>query len=218
MAKMPKFLLWCLCMVAIKGSPISIIVPLEDDIYRLPEGLLEVDSYTLKLTLLEDIFTTNVFAGDLYIKFQMLQDAEEIKLHANGIEFLEAELIDNDNSVVISIENNGNFEIDSLTDFFTVVPSESFESGKNYTLHFEYRAQLRTNQLSGLYKSTYTTSSGEIKPLATTQFQATDARKAFPCFDEPSFKAVFHITIIHPSIYNAIANTPGESSAIEYRS
>lgn len=210
-------LLWCFCVVATKGSPISIIVPREDDIYRLQADLLEVESYTLELTLLDDVFTTNVFSGILDLKFRMLQDAAEIKLHANGIEFLETTLTDNDSDVLISIENNEQFEIDNVTDFFTVASSPGFESGKNYTLHFKYNARLRTTELSGLYKSTYTTSTGEVKPLATTQFQATDARKAFPCFDEPFFKATFHITIIHPSIYNAIANTPGESTPIEYK-
>jgi len=47
--------------------------------------------------------------------------------------------------------------------------------------------------------------------LATTQFEATNARSAFPCFDEPVFKAVFHITVVHDVSHKALSNMPLES-------
>lgn len=60
--------------------------------------------------------------------------------------------------------------------------------------------------LRGFYRSRYTLE-GKEKFLATTQFEATDARRAFPCFDEPAQKAVFDVSLIVPSTHTAISNT-----------
>lgn len=191
----------------LSASPVSIIALRDDDPYRLPEGLLQVDFYNLELTLLEDIFTTNTFTGILDLEFTLLQDTNAIKLHGSQLEFTEVTLTD-ENSNVIDLENNGVFTIDSATEFFTIITREALISGQTYNIHFKYRAVLSTTSYYGLYRSSYTTAQGEIKYLATTQLQGTYARRVFPCFDEPSFKARFNIRIIHPADYNAKGNTP----------
>lgn len=66
--------------------------------------------------------------------------------------------------------------------------------------------------LRGFYKSKYEID-GVTKHLATTQFEATDARRAFPCFDEPAQKAVFDVSLIIPGNQTAISNTLPKSIA-----
>ena len=57
---------------------------------------------------------------------------------------------------------------------------------------------------------------GIFRKLLATKFQPTDARKAFPCFDEPQLKAVFKIRIIHPENTVALANFPSVCEKKEF--
>jgi len=63
-----------------------------------------------------------------------------------------------------------------------------------------------TDKLCGFYKSRYKVA-GEDRIMATTQFEPTDARRAFPCFDEPAKKAIFDISLMVPKDFVAISNS-----------
>ena len=64
------------------------------------------------------------------------------------------------------------------------------------------------DQLHGFYRSTYTDDQGVDYTIATTQFENTDARRAFPCWDEPAFKATYQINLTIPSHLAAYSNSP----------
>ena len=64
------------------------------------------------------------------------------------------------------------------------------------------------DRLRGFYRSRYVGADGQERHLATTQFEATEARRAFPCWDEPSLKAAFELTLTLPSDLVAISNMP----------
>lgn len=63
------------------------------------------------------------------------------------------------------------------------------------------------DKLRGFYRSTFTDDSGVVCTIATTQMQSTDCRRAFPCFDEPDFKAVFAIDLTIKSEFLAVSNS-----------
>ena len=77
------------------------------------------------------------------------------------------------------------------------------------TITLEFQGILN-DRLLGFYRSQYK-QNGKTKYLATTQFEAADARRAFPCWDEPEAKATFEISIIADNKFTAISNMPIKS-------
>ena len=66
--------------------------------------------------------------------------------------------------------------------------------------------------MKGIYQSSYEDPSGNVHYMATTQFEAAGARKTFPCFDEPEYKAIFDMTIASKyEEYSATWNMPEAS-------
>ncbi|XP_017320538.2 glutamyl aminopeptidase [Ictalurus punctatus] len=78
-----------------------------------------------------------------------------------------------------------------------------------YILTLQFQGWLN-GSLVGFYKTTYV-EEGEIKKIAATDHEPTDARKSFPCFDEPNKKATFKISITHDQAYEALSNMPVEN-------
>jgi len=70
----------------------------------------------------------------------------------------------------------------------------------------EFEGSLSDN-LAGLYRSFYTNQSGEKRAMAVTQFEPTDARRAFPCMDDPALKAVFQVQVCTHADRLVISNT-----------
>ena len=74
------------------------------------------------------------------------------------------------------------------------------------SLFLEFHGDLN-GTITGFYQTEYTNAAGKKVPMATSKFQPTDARSAFPCFDEPSFKSTFSTTLVRPSEgYVALSN------------
>lgn len=98
-------------------------------------------------------------------------------------------------------------------DFFIFNLTEPLEPGPvSIALEFSYTLR---EQLSGFYRSSYIDANGNKQYLATTQFEATDARRAFPCFDEPALKANFTMHMTHQPRYRAWFNMPSTSNTTD---
>jgi puromycin-sensitive aminopeptidase len=75
------------------------------------------------------------------------------------------------------------------------------------TLRLTFTGTLN-DQLAGFYRSKYAMADGTTGIMAATQFEATDARRAFPCWDEPEWKATFQLSLHVPDGWAAVSNTP----------
>jgi aminopeptidase N len=85
---------------------------------------------------------------------------------------------------------------------------EALPKSSKITLTIDYVGCLN-NQMAGFYRSTYKDFlTGEEKIVASTQFEALDARRAFPCVDEPAAKATFVVTLVVPPQLECFSNMP----------
>ncbi|XP_055638577.1 aminopeptidase N-like isoform X2 [Toxorhynchites rutilus septentrionalis] len=99
-------------------------------------------------------------------------------------------------------------DYDLLNDFLIVRTSGRLRTGNHYRLSIPFESELKS-EVVGYYRSSYIDPDSEQRTwLSATQFQATHARRAFPCFDEPELKATFTISLGHHQRYNALSNMP----------
>ncbi|KAL6254852.1 hypothetical protein P5V15_014191 [Pogonomyrmex californicus] len=164
--------------------------------YRLPTAIKPI-SYDIKLIpKLKDNFK---FKGYITIKALVKRTTNHITLHVGNIEI---------ESVSVNSYNNRRFsyKYDNATAKYTITNPKPFRKGRVIQINFKYNGILTDNSL-GFYKSSYF-ENGQIKWLAATQFQTIYAREAFPCFDEPGFKAKFKFHIARDENYHCLSNMP----------
>ena len=147
------------------------------------------------LTLVPDLAAAR-FAGDVTIHVDVDERTDELVLNAAE---LDIDMVELD-----GVEASWRLEPD--TERLFVTPSGGLGTG-SCTLHVAFRGTLN-DKLRGFYRSTFVDGAGAEHVIATTQMQATDCRRAFPCWDEPEWKAVFGITLVVPKDLLAISNGP----------
>ncbi|HMA48880.1 MAG TPA: M1 family aminopeptidase, partial [Magnetospirillaceae bacterium] len=76
-----------------------------------------------------------------------------------------------------------------------------------HRLSFSYQGKIESNPY-GLYTQSYKTPDGASGRLLSTKFEATDARRMFPCWDEPAFRATFQLSLTGPADWSTISNMP----------
>lgn len=145
--------------------------------------------------------TTLDFTGVVRILLDVHEDTDTIILHAKQMQISNALLLAPEGVRPLGVLEYPRFhQLGLLSDSVLI-------KGRKYEVQLEFAANL-SDSFHGFYKSSYRTSSGEVRSLASTQFEATFARGAFPCFDEPAFKANFTIQIIREPRHIAISNMP----------
>lgn len=168
---------------------------MEIDRYRLPRTVLPS---RYELTLEPDLSAAR-FAGEVAVSVEVKEPVGEIVLNAKELEIDEVWL-EQDGT---RIEASATFETE--TERCLLKLSAVAQPG-SWTLRSRFRGVLN-DKLEGFYRSSFKDASGSERVLATTQFESTDARLAFPCWDEPDLKATFAVTLVVPEGVLALSNS-----------
>jgi len=168
--------------------------------YRLPRSVVP-EHYDLELT--PDLDTAT-FSGTAVIRINVRQPVTEILLNAAELQVSSARLLPD----IGAAPGGGEVEIvarlDEESERLSITVPAPVIAGA-WHLHLEFTGVLN-DKLRGFYRSTFTTADGTPTFLATTQFEPADARRAFPCWDEPDFKATYSVTLVTDERLSAISN------------
>uniref|UniRef100_A0A8C6ZU68 Leucyl and cystinyl aminopeptidase n=1 Tax=Nothoprocta perdicaria TaxID=30464 RepID=A0A8C6ZU68_NOTPE len=154
---------------------------------------------------LQPNLTTLKFTGSVKIVVSIIQVTWKIVLHSSGLNITKATITSAGGSQAKPVEL---LEY-PLHDQIAVMAPEALLVGQNYTLNMEFSANL-SDTYYGFYKISY--EDEKSKWLAATQFEPLAARSAFPCFDEPAFKATFLIKIKRDEQLSTLSNMPKKAT------
>nr|UXX33471.1 aminopeptidase N-like protein [Holotrichia oblita] len=176
--------------------------------YRLPESVIPSEYKVQITTNLGDEGGKFDFYGKVTIDVTCTSPTKNITLHSKNLR------IKKENVHVYPLESKSDKHlkvtgVDHVKndDFLIISLSEALKDGHKYKIEISFDADLEEG-LAGYYKSYYTDKTGKKTWLAVTQFEPSDARRAFPCFDEPAMKAKFKVTLGRTQKYTSISNMP----------
>lgn len=174
------------------------------DPYRLPRHVVPT-RYDIRL---EPDLGNTVFHGQETVTVTVTQPTASVVMNAAELTIGRANAENAQGQrLQASIELDEPLQRCRLTFTQALTPGE-------WRLHLTFQGTLN-DKLRGFYRSTYKDQTGALRTMAATQFEATDARRAFPCWDEPDFKAVFSTTLVIDPALVAVSNTAVVSEIIE---
>jgi puromycin-sensitive aminopeptidase len=147
------------------------------------------------------------FDGEQSVDIQVLEPTSKIVLNAIDLKISSVTL-----HAMGTTLTNPSVSMDKDSETATLDFGETIQPG-DARLEMAFTGELN-DKLMGFYRSEYTSQDGETRYLATTQFEPTDARRAFPCWDEPAKKATFEVTLVFSDEYQAVSNTPVVEEAV----
>jgi puromycin-sensitive aminopeptidase len=157
--------------------------------HRLPGGVRPA-RYDVRLRPSLDSAS---FTGRVEIELEIDEQTDTIVLNAAELEIDTCEV----DGVAVA------WSLDDASETLTVTAAQPVTDLAVLSIGF---TGILNDKLRGFYRSTYVDDDGVEQVIATTQMQATDCRRAFPCWDEPAFKAVFGVTLDVADGLTAISN------------
>jgi aminopeptidase 2 len=153
------------------------------------------------------------YDGSVSITFRASRDTNKLVLHARQLEIVNTTLqLSSTTDTQFAAWNGFSWTYDSVTSLLTVDlgNTRTFRSGFLYVFKTDFKGKSLSDNL-GIYRTSYM-DNGQTHWLLTTQMEYIEARKSFPCFDEPGYRSVFHITIVHDNSLTLVkSNMPVKS-------
>jgi len=140
-----------------------------------------------------------IFEGQERIKFKILKQTDRIVLNATELKIKDC-FVEHKRQKIVPRK----FSMDEKKELLTISLGQKISGEAE--LFVDFAGELN-NKLAGFYRSKYFVKGNE-RFLATTQFEPADARRVFPCWDEPEAKASFDISIIVDKKLTALSNMP----------
>mmetsp|Transcript_89966 Transcript_89966/g.162274 ORF Transcript_89966/g.162274 Transcript_89966/m.162274 type:complete len:905 (-) Transcript_89966:51-2765(-) len=170
----------------------------------LPDAVLP-SRYEIRLTPDLERF---VFDGKVRIHVDVHEATNEVTLHSKELSVSSASFTPSEGSAVEVVVISQNLKETTVTLTF----AEVLPVGPG-VVEVEFIGILN-NQMAGFYRSGYKDINGVEKIMASTQFESLDARRCFPCWDEPARKAAFAVTLVVDTDLTAFSNMPEKSCQI----
>lgn len=148
----------------------------------------------------------STFSGTVIIDLEVTDETTELVLNAAELVIDRAELTGPDGTT-----SPGTVTLDEAEQRATVDLGVPMRPGPGYQLTLAFTGILN-DQLHGFYRSHFDDDDGVTHTIATTQFEPADARRAFPCWDEPDLKATFAVTLVVDDGLTALSNGAEVSS------
>ena len=164
--------------------------------YRLPRTVVP-SNYQIHLTPDLEKFT---FVGRVDIDIDINESVSSFALNAKELDVAAATVVAGGTTYTSAAPTYSDEYETATFAFDAALPTGPAVLTINFT-------GILNDQLHGFYRSTYTDNNGVSHTIATTQFESHDARKAFPCWDEPAFKATYEVTLVVPSHLAAYSNS-----------
>ncbi|XP_053674430.1 aminopeptidase N-like [Anopheles nili] len=181
--------------------------------YRLPNNTYPI-RYNIEITtrIHDDTIGNDRFRFDgkvtIHLKTinEQMSLSNSITLNYRQINITHVKLwsIVQDSWEIVLLDDDESFTMDPVREFLTIRSPQPLNG--TYYLELKYTGILREDN-AGFYRSSYRDDNGNIRWLATTQFSSTDARHAFPCYDEPGIRAPIGLRVIHGKTYSVLSNT-----------
>ncbi|CAI6341716.1 unnamed protein product [Periconia digitata] len=150
---------------------------------------------------LEPEFQNFTYKGSVTIDLDVVEDTTSITLNTLDLDVHSAK-VESDGQTVSASPSLTHDESAQTT---KVTFDQTISSGAKASLTMTFTGTLNDN-MAGFYRSSFKAADGSTTWMATTQMEPTDARRAFPCFDEPALKAEFTVTLVADDKMTCLSN------------